>query len=75
MTTRTVEQVKAELARKGVSIAEWAEANELRPLVAYRVLSGRYKATRGQAHRAAVLLGLKQGEIVDRDGVKQALAA
>ena len=75
MNTKTPEQVKAELGRKGISIAQWAVANSLSTFLVYELLSGRKKGNRGQAHRAAVLLGLKEGEIVEARDVKQALAA
>lgn len=73
MLLKTPDQVKAELSRKGISIAKWAAANELSPLIAYQVLSGRHKGTRGEAHRAAVLLGIKDGEVVGPADVKGAL--
>lgn len=75
MTCKTPEDVKAELARKGVSISQWAAANGLNVMVVYAVLSGRRKGNRGETHRAAVLLGLKQGEIVQTGDVKNVLAA
>jgi gp16 family phage-associated protein len=48
----------------GISLAEWARAHGLSYDVARGVLSGRIKAKRGQAHRIAVALGLKQGRVV-----------
>lgn len=60
---RTPEQARAELQRKGVSVASWARGNNVSPSVVYGVLCGRLLGTFGAAHRAAVLLGLKDGEI------------
>jgi gp16 family phage-associated protein len=60
---RTPEQARAELQRKGVSVASWARGNNVSPSVVYGVLYGRLLGTFGAAHRAAVLLGLKDGEI------------
>lgn len=61
---RTPEEVRAEFKRKGVSIASWATANNLNVNMVFEVLSGRKKGIRGQAHKIAVLLGLKEGEVI-----------
>lgn len=63
-TTKTPDQVRAELSEAGLSLAEWARAHNLSYDVARGVLTGRIKATRGQAHRIAVALGLKQGRVL-----------
>ena len=60
---RTPEQARAEFRRKGVSVASWARGNNVSPSVVYGVLYGRLLGTFGAAHRVAVLLGLKDGEI------------
>lgn len=73
MRTRTAAEAKAELERKGISISAWARANNLSGQVVHQVLAGTVKGTRGEAHRAAVLLGMKQGEVVPADCVKNAL--
>lgn len=75
MPCKTPSQVKAELERKGVSISAWAVSNGLNPFLVYELLAGRKKGKRGEAHRAAVLLGLKDGVIVDRDEIKSTLNA
>ena len=61
---RTVDEVKADFARKGVSISQWATLNGFSPNLVFEVLGGRKKAIRGQSHKIAVALGLKAGEIV-----------
>lgn len=65
---RTPEQVKAEFKRKGISIAQWATANGFSTNLVFEVLAGRKKAVRGQSHKIAVALGLKEGEIVHAIG-------
>ena len=60
---RTLEEARAELRRKGIAVARWARDNNIRKSVAYGVLAGVLKGEWGDAHRAAVLLGLKDGEI------------
>lgn len=66
--TRTAEQVKSEFKRKGVSISAWALANGYSTNLVFEVLAGRKKALRGQSHKIAVALGLKEGEIVNDIG-------
>lgn len=63
MKLRTPDQVRAELERKGVSIAAWALANKFNPNLVHEVLAGRKKGIRGQSHDIAVKLGLKAGSI------------
>lgn len=57
----TITQVKARFERQGLSIKEWAEERGFRPTAVYHVLNGMNKGRRGNAHRIAVELGLKQG--------------
>lgn len=75
MATKSPEEVRADLARKGLSVSQWAVANSLSVMTVYGLLSGRRSGNRGESHRAAVLLGLKMGEIVEHSDVKRALAA
>ncbi len=63
--TRTAEEVRAEFQRKGISISAWAIANGFSSNLVFEVLSGRKKAMRGQSHKIAVALGMKEGEIVN----------
>ena len=60
---KTLEEVRGEFLRKGVPISRWARENQIPRGIAYAVLSGRCPGHYGAAHRAAVLLGLKVGEI------------
>ncbi|WP_288231007.1 DNA-binding protein [uncultured Desulfovibrio sp.] len=60
---RTPEEVRRELEHKGIPIAVWARANGLPPRPVYDVLAGRNRGRYGVAHKAAVLLGIKDGEI------------
>ena len=60
---KTAEEVRADFDRRGVSIASFARDNDLDPATVHQVLSGKKKGRRGEAHRAAVLLGLKAGVI------------
>lgn len=62
-TTVTPEQARAELDRHGTSIAEFCRTHGLNKNLVSDLLNGRKKGRRGQAHRAAVLLGIKDGVI------------
>lgn len=61
---KTADQVRAEFERKGLSVAEWARRHDVSRSLVYEILSGRRTVfRRGDTHRVAVLLGLKNGEI------------
>lgn len=61
--TRTAKEIKEELARKGKTIADLSREHGLRLSVVYDLIYGRTQGARGESHRAAVILGLKQGEL------------
>lgn len=61
----TRDQARQELDRRGISIAEFSRAHGLNPNLVSDLLAGRKKGLRGEAHRAAVLLGIKEGVIDD----------
>lgn len=65
---KTKEEILADFARKGQSIRSWAIANDIAPGVVRGVLNGRLTGRIGEAHKAAVKLGLKHGEIVEDSG-------
>lgn len=58
-------EILEDFANRGQSIRGWAIANGLQPAVVHGVLKGRYTGRIGIAHKAAVRLGLKHGEIVE----------
>jgi gp16 family phage-associated protein len=65
--TSTTEQARQKaretLERRGQTAKDFAEKNQLNPSTVYAVLSGQSHCLRGEAHRAAVLLGIKDGEL------------
>lgn len=63
---RSLEALEREFDRKGISKADWAREHGIRPGVIYEIFSRRSSCKRGEAHRAAVLLGLKEGIIEER---------
>ena len=65
---RTREQVVADFERKGISVSSWARKNSIPRSIVYAVLNGTRKTRIGLGHKAAVLLGIKDGEIVEDEG-------
>lgn len=61
--TKTPDQVRAELEKRGITIAEWSRRHEADYQTVRDLLLGRQKGRSGKAHRIAVLLGLKDGVI------------
>lgn len=58
----TSDQAREKLDRIGMSIAEFCRRHDLNKNLVSDLLNGRKKGRRGEAHRAAVLLGIKDGE-------------
>ncbi|RZA18784.1 MAG: DNA-binding protein [Proteobacteria bacterium] len=58
---RTAAQARAWLDQQGKSVQEFAREHGVDPATTYQVLAGRKKGRRGEAHRVAVLLGMKVG--------------
>lgn len=56
-------EARARLEKSGMSIKDYAVLNNLNLSTVYAVLNGQKKCLRGEAHRAAVLLGIKDGVI------------
>jgi gp16 family phage-associated protein len=56
---RTPVEARAWFDAAGVSIADWSKDHGFSPTVVYSLLAGRVRGKRGDAHRAAVALGLK----------------
>lgn len=60
---KTPDEVRSEFNRIGKPISGWARENGFNPNLVFWVLSGR-PCRHGKSHQIAVLLGLKEGEIV-----------
>ena len=63
---RTAAQAKAWLEYQGKSVQEFAREHGVDPATTYQVLAGRKKGKRGEAHKVAVLLGMKDGIITSQ---------
>lgn len=71
---KTPEQVKSDFLLRGESIAAWCKRNQVSVAAAYRVLrEPKLRATRGECHRAAVLLGIKRGVAQAAQETKEAV--
>lgn len=55
------EQVRKQFNRVGLSVAQWSRTHGVSQSLTYQVLRGDKKGVRGEAHRIAVLLGIKDG--------------
>ena len=62
---KTIEQVKKEFNFRGESIAGWARKKGVNLESVKKVIAGKSKCNRGEAHKIAVLLGIKDGEIIE----------
>lgn len=60
---KSVGEVRAELYRRGQTVRGLAQELGVSERVLHELLRGRLRGRWGQAHRAAVLLGLKEGEV------------
>ena len=63
VTEQARQQAREALEKRGQSAKDFATQHQLNPSTVYAVLSGQSQCRRGEAHRAAVLLGIKDGEI------------
>ena len=62
-----LQQARDDLSRIGRTASDVARELGVSKLVVLGVLDGRFKGTRGDAHKVAVALGLKDGIIIADD--------
>ncbi|PLX76948.1 MAG: DNA-binding protein [Azoarcus sp.] len=62
---RAPQEVRKEWLRKGLTQADWARQHGFDKATVSQVLSGKNAATRGIGHKIAVMLGIKDGEILE----------
>ncbi|MER8347287.1 DNA-binding protein [Acinetobacter baumannii] len=60
---RTSQEVRSELQKRGLSIADWARQNGFTPELVHQDLNSNKIPVRGKSHQIAVKLGLKDGII------------
>lgn len=61
ISEQALKRARSRLERQGLSVREFAEQHDLHTSTVYAVLAGQKRCLRGEAHRAAVLLGIKRG--------------
>jgi len=61
------EAFRARLAESGSSISDWARRNNVSYTACVHALRGTSPCKRGEGHRAAVLMGLKDGVALPAD--------
>ncbi|MEO8390676.1 DNA-binding protein [Polaromonas sp.] len=54
-----ISRIKAEFNQAGVSVSDWARANDFEVSLVYAILSGKSRGLRGKSHEIALKLGLK----------------
>ena len=59
----SADEAREKITRVGGTIAAWARSKGLPVTVVYDLLLGRRFGRHGDGHRAAVLLGMKEGTI------------
>jgi gp16 family phage-associated protein len=59
----TCKEAREQIRYQGLTVRQWAEERGLSPAVVFEVLGGRKKGNYGESHKAAVLLGIKYGEV------------
>lgn len=69
---KTTAQVKRDFRRRGVTVTAWAEKHGIHHQTVRDILDGKLKGHRGDAHKAAVLLGLKDGVLDEAVNDKKA---
>lgn len=62
---KSIKQVREEFLNAGVSIAEWSRDNNFSPDLVYRILKNNKVPQRGESHKIAVKLGIKEQKDMD----------
>ncbi|WP_180175100.1 DNA-binding protein [Acinetobacter sp. YH01022] len=62
---KSITQVRDDFSQSGVSIAKWARDNNFSPDLVYRILKNNKVPQRGESHRIAVKLRIKEQKDMD----------
>ena len=60
---KSLKEARAEFHRTGKTVMSFAKEHGFCPTLVYQLLAGKRPGLRGQSHRIAVLLGIKDGVI------------
>ena len=66
--TLTPQEIRSAWLRIGMTQNEWARKHGFNYATVSQVLTGKNTGSRGTGHKIAVMLGLKNGEIVEGTG-------
>ena len=66
-TTEQLAAVRAAFAERGATVQDFCQEQHLSYHVVMAILHGRSAASRGEGHRAAVLMGLKREQLKKRN--------
>lgn len=72
---RTPEEVRQIFAERGLSVSGWAKRYGFSQALVYQVLSGKRNPLRGESHKIATALGLKDGVISNYEELALSLAS
>jgi gp16 family phage-associated protein len=61
----TPQEIRSGWLRKGITQNQWARDHGFNLATVSQVLNGKNSGSRGTGHKIAVMLGLKDGEIVE----------
>jgi len=67
--TKSASEVKDILQRSGLSVSGWAKSHGFSKALVYRVLAANRVPCRGESHKIAVALGMKDGDCSDYEEV------
>lgn len=59
------EDVREKFVREGMTYSEWARKHDVNKHLVSEIINGNRPCKRGQSHKIAVLLGIKDGVILD----------
>lgn len=62
---KSIKQVRDGFSGSGVSISEWARLNNFSPDLVDRILNNNKVPQRGESHKIAVKLGIKEQKYMD----------
>lgn len=62
---RTPQEIRAEWLRKGLGQNDWARRHGFKPATVCQVMNGKNSGARGTGHKIAVMLGIKDGVIIE----------
>lgn len=65
----TPQEVRDEFTRRGISVSAWSKKYGFNRNLANAVVRGDCKCLYGDAHKIAVMLGMKHGEIAKKEGI------